>query len=324
MAVAWRWHYVAISAANAEVFLLNTQREMTDAHFKLVLVGRGGAGKSELLRMYSQLERVHDEFPADLLERHVFIASTNVEFKARKSTYQGWRCKFGIWDGPIHRGQDCNPCTTTSPRGARERSHSRGTSWPLRYVSMANLVAGVSGMMVLFDLSREGELEATRELLVACTSRRPPVPVLLVANKSDLEDARTVTPEDVRRLASSCKVASIETSASCGHNVSRAFEMLSRQVFNSYIAALRFEWARCRQLCHRLIASRVAISCLPWRLHTSCSPKSSNPAQPRAEVDLIDGVDLSDSTIHCLIFVLPLDLFEHICCVAYERIGTEV
>ena len=63
-------------------------------------------------------------------------------FACSPCTIEHYLFEFGIWDGPIHRREDCD--SITSPRGgnSQQETSPRGTSWPLRYVSMANLLAG--------------------------------------------------------------------------------------------------------------------------------------------------------------------------------------
>lgn len=56
------------------------------------------------------------------------------------------------------------------------------------------------------------------------------VPVAIAANKSDLEDQRTVTREDGRDLAERLNASFVETSAKTNTNVEKVFEDICRDV----------------------------------------------------------------------------------------------
>jgi len=51
--------------------------------------------------------------------------------------------------------------------------------------------------------------------------------IVLVGNKTDLNDKRQVTPEDLDKRAKELGVMSIETSAKAGHNVKALFKKIA-------------------------------------------------------------------------------------------------
>lgn len=57
--------------------------------------------------------------------------------------------------------------------------------------------------------------------------------IVLVANKKDLETARTVSVEEGRELAAKYHIPFFETSAFSGENVNQAFEVLGRSILAS-------------------------------------------------------------------------------------------
>ena len=57
-----------------------------------------------------------------------------------------------------------------------------------------------------------------------------PCPIILVGNKSDLENERKVDSKDAKALADSWKCEYIETSAKTNHNCKEAFERLSAKI----------------------------------------------------------------------------------------------
>lgn len=51
--------------------------------------------------------------------------------------------------------------------------------------------------------------------------------IVLVGNKTDLNDKRQVTPEDLDKRAKELGIMSIETSAKAGHNVKALFKKIA-------------------------------------------------------------------------------------------------
>lgn len=59
------------------------------------------------------------------------------------------------------------------------------------------------------------------------SERGDDVIIVLVGNKTDLNDKRQVTPEDLDKRAKELGIMSIETSAKAGHNVKALFKKIA-------------------------------------------------------------------------------------------------
>ena len=59
--------------------------------------------------------------------------------------------------------------------------------------------------------------------------------LLLIGNKSDLENKREVKKEDGEEKAKAFGLGFIETSACTGDNIDKAFEIMLKEVCNKYI-----------------------------------------------------------------------------------------
>ena len=58
----------------------------------------------------------------------------------------------------------------------------------------------------------------------------PDIPIMLVANKIDLEDERAISTEEGKHLARELNCGYIETSAKTGYNTSDTFLRLARRI----------------------------------------------------------------------------------------------
>ena len=92
-----------------------------------------------------------------------------------------------------------------------------------------------NGFVVVVDVTSMRSLEDARlrkEAADKCNHRSPPLPAILLANKCDLVDDRTVSAEDLAALAEELNCFTyMEVSAKTGQNVKEAFNMLFDKVF---------------------------------------------------------------------------------------------
>ena len=92
---------------------------------------------------------------------------------------------------------------------------------------------GSNGVAVVVDVTRMSSLKGARfhKHLVDSSNPGPPLPAILLANKCDLVDYRTVTAETLAELAEELHCfAYMEVSAKTGQNVKEAFAMLFDKV----------------------------------------------------------------------------------------------
>ena len=84
------------------------------------------------------------------------------------------------------------------------------------------------GFILMFDVSNEESFINVREWATQIKELSGEnVSVVVVGNKSDLVDSRTVSPERASQLAEQLGYMYIETSAKNGTNVNKAFEELA-------------------------------------------------------------------------------------------------
>ena len=122
---------------------------------KIVLVGDSGVGKSNILLRYT-----NNEF---ILESK---ATVGIEFASKKINVGNSSIKAQIWD----------------------------TAGQERFKSLTNLYyKGATGAIVVYDITRESSFENVDKWITELKNiADPDISILLVGNKSDLNDLRVV------------------------------------------------------------------------------------------------------------------------------------
>lgn len=99
-----------------------------------------------------------------------------------------------------------------------------------------NYYRGGDGFFCVFSIDDRSSFEALKQYHehICRVTDREDMPLLLVANKTDLEDQRKVTKEEAMELAKSwgASCAYMETSAKEDHAVQDAFEALARRIMH--------------------------------------------------------------------------------------------
>jgi small GTP-binding protein len=164
---------------------------------KLCLLGAFSVGKTSLLRRF-----VHGVFD----ER--YITTLGVKIDTKTVEVAGKAVKLVIWDiegaDPADREPDL-----INPR-------------------MRAYLQGADGVLLVADGTRAGTLEVARELLDSFRSGYPPVPAVLLLNKSDLADQWQVDTAQVAGLEGLAQ--SFTTSALSGENVEATFGYLAERL----------------------------------------------------------------------------------------------
>lgn len=169
--------------------------ESYDYLFKIVLIGDSGVGKTNLL---SQLTR--GEFSAETK------ATIGVEFATKTFKIDNLVIKAQIWDTA---GQERYRAITSA--------YYRGTL----------------GALIVYDITRKSTLSnATKHWLTQLKEYSgEEIEIMMVGNKTDLEDERTVTVACGNDAAKSNNLNFLETSALDGSNVEKAFDELIKAVY---------------------------------------------------------------------------------------------
>ena len=167
--------------------------ESYDLIFKLVLIGDSGVGKTNILSRY-----ISNEFSLSSQP------TVGVEFGSKIIKKDDKTIKLQIWD----------------------------TAGQERYKAITNAYyKGSKGAFVVFDISRKATFEnVDRWIGELKDNAREDVNIMIVGNKSDLEDKREVRTDEVAKKAEQYNIAFCETSALKGNNIEEAFEKLVNEI----------------------------------------------------------------------------------------------
>ena len=89
---------------------------------------------------------------------------------------------------------------------------------------------GVDGIIAVCDLTRAESLEGLKDWLERTRETAGEVPVVNVGNKCDLEKERTISEEDLAKVAGQYNAEFAYTSAKTGENIEKLFVDLTREI----------------------------------------------------------------------------------------------
>lgn len=169
------------------------QAQQTVPLFKVIMVGSGGVGKSALT-----LQFMYDEFVED-------YEPTKADSYRKKLMLDGEEIQIDILD----------------TAGQEDYAAIRD-----------NYFRSGEGFLCVFSITEQESLVAAHELReqILRVKNDENIPFLLVGNKADLTDRRTVIEEAAREQAEQWRVRYVETSAKTRHNVSEVFIDLLRSI----------------------------------------------------------------------------------------------
>jgi len=167
-----------------------------DYLFKLLLIGDSGVGKSCLLLRF-----------ADHTYTESYISTIGVDFKIRTIDLDGKTIKLQIWD-----------------TAGQERFRTITSSY----------YRGAHGIIVVYDVTDAESFNNVKQWLneidrYACEN----VNKLLVGNKADLVQKKTVDFDTAKAFADKLDIPFLETSAKQGSNVEKAFLTMAAEIKNS-------------------------------------------------------------------------------------------
>ena len=168
--------------------------ENYDMIFKLVLIGDSFVGKTNIMSKY-----LKNEFHEDSK------ATVGVEFGSRQFNIEGHVVKAQIWD----------------------------TAGQERYKAITSAYyKGAKGAFIVYDITRKESFDNVTkwaEQLKSTADKN--LTIIIIGNKTDLEDQRQVKTEEGQNKANELESAFIETSAASGSNLDKAFEMMINEVY---------------------------------------------------------------------------------------------
>ena len=161
---------------------------------KVVIVGDSGVGKTNIMSKY-----LKNEFHEDSK------ATVGVEFGSKQFNIQGHQVKAQIWD----------------------------TAGQERYKAITSAYyKGAKGAFIVYDISRKNTFDSISRWVSDITATADKkITLILIGNKSDLEDQRQVTKEQGEEKAKEFGLAFLETSASSGDNLEKAFSLMINEVY---------------------------------------------------------------------------------------------
>ncbi|QEE14824.1 GTP-binding protein [Promethearchaeum syntrophicum] len=160
-----------------------------DFLFKSVVVGDGGSGKTAVVVRFSQ----------GFFQEN-YKLTIGVEFAVKTININNYNVKLQIWD-----------------TGGQER---------FRYVRPL-YYKGSMGCIILFDLTNRESFDHVPKWLEEVKKESGNIPILLVGNKSDLIDERTVSLEEALQISKDLNMFYVESSAKNGNGVGDVFAILS-------------------------------------------------------------------------------------------------
>ena len=171
--------------------------EEYDMMFKILLLGDSGVGKSSLLLRYTK-----NEFMPDMR------ATIGVEFGLKFLKIDNLQLKIQIWD----------------------------TAGMERYRSLTSAYyKGAKGVIVVYDICRKKSFESIDRWIDDFKSKaNEDAVILLIGNKSDLNEQREVGIEEAASIAQKKNLAFMETSAKDNNNVEKAFLTLFEKIMKKY------------------------------------------------------------------------------------------
>jgi len=164
-----------------------------DLILKLVLIGDSGVGKTNILSRYNNNEFSLATQP-----------TVGVEFGNKIIKKENKSIKLQLWD----------------------------TAGQERYKAITNaFYKGSKGAFVVYDITRKSSfLNIDKWIGELKTNGSEDILIILVGNKSDLEDKREVSIEDGEKKAKQYGIAFCETSALQGKNIEYAFNILIDEI----------------------------------------------------------------------------------------------
>ena len=175
---------------------MNEDEDNYDLIYKIILIGDSGVGKTNILTRY-----VNDEFSFSTQ------STVGVEFSGKIIKKDGKTIKLQIWD----------------------------TAGEERYKSITSAYyKGSKGALVVYDISKRTTFENVNKWIDELKLKgNEDIIIMLVGNKSDLEDKREVQIEEVENKSKLYKIAFCETSAMNGKNIEQAFDSLINEIMKS-------------------------------------------------------------------------------------------
>ena len=166
-----------------------------DMIVKMVLIGDSSVGKTNIMSKF-----LKNEFREDSR------ATVGVEFGSKIFNVDKYKVKTQIWD----------------------------TAGQERYRAVTNAYyKGAKGAFIVYDITRKETFDSVEKWYYDLkNSGDKNLTIMLIGNKSDLENQRQVSKENGEEKAKSFQLAFMEMSALSGENLEKGFNLLVNEIFN--------------------------------------------------------------------------------------------
>lgn len=174
---------------------ITSDEQAADMLVKIILVGDSGVGKTNILSRFA---------------RNLFNPSSKatigVEFATKTLEIDGKIVKAQIWD----------------------------TAGQERYRAITNnYYKGTKGALMMYDITSSISFESIPRWLNELRDNTDiDLPIILIGNKCDLEDQRSVSTNEAMQYAEKEGFSFMETSAADGKNVEEAFTCLIKNIIS--------------------------------------------------------------------------------------------
>ena len=171
--------------------------EEYDMMVKVIIIGDSGVGKTNIMSKFLKNKFMEES-----------KATVGVEFGSKLFDLNGHKIKAQIWD----------------------------TAGQEKYKSITGAYfKGSKGALVVYDITQKSTYESLEKWINDLKSAGDPkITIILIGNKSDLEENRQVSKEQGEEKAKSFGCAFLETSALSGDNIDKAFNMMVKEIFEKF------------------------------------------------------------------------------------------
>ncbi len=169
--------------------------------FKIIIVGDSGVGKTNLLKRFSQNTFEHNT-----------QATVGVEFFSNNYYINDKLFRIEIWD----------------------------TAGQERYKSITSAYyKGASGAIIVYDVTSVSSFKNVDKWYHEIKElASKDIQILLIGNKTDLEDKIVISTENSRDKATDLNLPVMETSALNASNVKEAFHLLIKEIYKIFIGGM--------------------------------------------------------------------------------------
>ena len=177
--------------------MYNSDNVDYDILFKLILVGDSGVGKTNILSRY-----INNEYSSNS------ESTVGVEFSTKMLNKNNKKIKVQIWD----------------------------TAGQERYKSITSVFyKGAKGGFIVYDITRKDTFNSTDKWINDLKMNGDEnISLILIGNKSDLQDQREVSLEDMTKKAELFGVNFCETSALNNTNIDKVFDIVVEDMIKKF------------------------------------------------------------------------------------------